>query len=146
MKHIKKFKDHVNEGLLFTSFAAIAAFDIIYNIIKKKKVFKDISKGGFEKLSNLTKNFKDQKMLVGDIIDNDDYTQIVYRYGGDDNMVTIQLYKSDKKLKFKWLFKMPIFPFINYSSDDEIEVSLTDDDVDSIQSIIDDLKKEEFLD
>lgn len=85
------------------------------------------------------------KKIIGKLIDNDSESQITYEYGGSDNLITIHLDKINKELNFTWNFTQPVFPFIKFENSDVINVKLySDENVQKIQNIIDNLKKEKF--
>lgn len=145
MKHLKRFNESgVGTGLVVLGAAAM--IKSLYNIVKKRIIFKGLSKNDFDKLEYLTNQYVNNKELIGDVIDNDDYAQVIYKYGGSDNMITIQVYKSDMKLKFKWNFEMPIFPYLKYSSDDSISVDLSQENLEKLQEIINKIKGEKSTD
>lgn len=148
MKHLKSFKQ-INEsiGVLGAVLVSLALFKILHSIFAKNSVFNSLSKRkGFDELEKLTKRYKDSKELVGDVIDNDDFTQIIYRYGHADNVVSIRVYWKEMKLKFKWDFEMPLFPYMKYASDDSIEVDINEEESEKLRKIIDNLKGEKFSD
>mgnify|MGYP003642200456 CR=1 FL=1 len=144
MKHLKTFEAY---GTFFTIMGALAGLKIIFNIIKRKSVVKGIKNYDFKKLEYIVTQWKDNKVKIGDTIDNDEISQIVYQYsGGEDNLITFTLDKVNKQFRFQWNFSQPIFPFMKFDDTDNVELDLTDDQVIDIQSIFDKLKNQEFKD
>mgnify|MGYP003636166756 CR=1 FL=1 len=142
MKHLKTFEAY---GTFFTVMSAFAGLKIIYNIIKRKSVVKGIKNYDFKKLEYLINQWEDKKVKLGETIDNDEISQIIYEYsGGEDNRIIFTLDKINNIFKFEWNFSQPVFPFINFDDTDNIELDLTDDQVIDIQRIFDKLKNQKF--
>jgi len=144
---IEKFNDFqkTNESSIgMIILGAAALLKIVYNIIKRKNIVKGIKNHDLSKLEYIVNSFKDSKFLLGKKIDTPHYCQIIYKYGGDDNLIVFELDKINKKFIFKWEFTQPMLPFIKYSGNDDIEIDLTDDEIIKIQEIFNNLKQQKF--
>ncbi len=144
MKHIKLFENY-NESLTGVAayLGAAAILKIIYNIIKRYGIVRKIKKYDFSKLKYIVNQFKDSKTIIGKIIDNEQECQIIYEYGGSDNLITLHLDKVKKIFTFNWEFTQPVFPFIKYSDYDNVEIQLYES-YDEVLEIFENLKKENF--
>jgi hypothetical protein len=148
MKHLKTFeKFNLNEGIgtvLLYVLIGVAWFKIMRDVIKRKKIFRGLEKNQIKILDNFIESFKDKKALIGDIIDNENQAQIVYEYGGSDNIVVFNIDKNQKTLTFRWRFTIPIFPFVQQYHDDQITVLLDDSSYQKVIDMFNKLKSEEF--
>lgn len=144
MKYIQKFENY-NESIagMATILGAAATLKIIYNTIKRQGIVRKIKKYDFSKLKYIVNQFKDSKTIIGKIIDNDQECQIIYEYGGSDNLITLHLDKVEKVFTFSWEFTQPIFPFIKYSDYDNVEIQLYES-YDEVLEIFENLKKQNF--
>jgi hypothetical protein len=146
MKHIKKFEEYlIPESVEAMAYiwGAAAALKIIYNTIKRYGIVSKIEKYDFSKLKYIVGQFKDDKTIIGKIIDNEQECQIIYEYGGSDNLITLHLDKVKKVFTFNWEFTMPIFPFMRHSNYDNVEIQLYES-YDEVLEIFESLKKESF--
>jgi hypothetical protein len=154
MKYLKKYTDKLNkpidnkvdEGLsLLVPFATIAIFHVVVNMLEKRSMLKKLNKKDFSEIERMVSEFKDKKQLIGEVIDNEAYSQVVYEFK-DDNIIAMKLFKKDKKFQFRWNFEMPIFPFVKYSQKDDIEITLNGEEMRQMQSLINKIKSEKFDD
>jgi hypothetical protein len=141
MKHLKKYEDL---GVYFTLLGAAAFIKIVYNLIKRKNIVRGIRSHDFKKLEYIVDQWKDSKTRLGNIIDNNEISQVVYEYGGSDNIIIFTLDKTNDKFTFEWNFSQPVFPFIKFENSDRIELNLHGTEINEIQKIFNKLKSEKF--
>lgn len=142
MKYLKRF----NEGLL-SSFTLTMGAIALYNLFKANAKQGQLSGSSndkvkfFDELSKLTTEYEKKDQLIGDIINTDDLTQIIFKYGGGDNVITIKANWNTSKLIIKWDFDTAIFPYIKAYSSDETEFVMDEDDRKKIKAIITEMGK-----
>lgn len=144
MKHLKRF----DEGFITTvalTMGAIALYDLFKANAKQGQLstsssYDDKTKF-FDELSKITSEYERKNQLVGDIIDNDNLSQIIFKYGGNDNIITIQAYWETNKLKINWHFDTAIFPYFKTGALEDIEFTMDDNDRRIVKDIITQMQK-----
>ena len=143
MKHLRKFNEEIGITPLAAIFGSAAFLKIIYNMIKRKYVLKGISKKDLSILDYITNQFTHSREIIGKIIDNDRESQVVYEYGGGDNLITLSLDKVNRTFEFRWNFSQPIFPYLKFSNNDQIEIeNLSDEEMSTISNIFAKIKRD----
>lgn len=146
MKHIKTFeKYNLNENIFITTLGILAILKVLSDIIKRKRIIGGLKKKDFTQLEYFAK--KSGKELIGKVIDNTQECQIVYEFGGSDNLITFHLDKIEKTFSFTWNFTQPMLPFIKYSDSDKLKnIELTDNEFEELYEVFTKIKSQQFTD
>lgn len=142
MKHLKRFNEGIITAVALTM-GAIALYDLFKVNAKQGELLtnsKDDKVKFFDDLSKLTSEYERKSQLIGDIIDNEDMSQIIFKYSGD-NIITIKAYWLTNKLNINWYFDTAIFPYIKTGALEDAEITMDDNERKIVKNIITQMKK-----